>query len=208
MYLRYSSRVVAPIHRNSPRAIIGLSKFPASIAPWLAPAPTTVWISSINRIIWPWDSVTSLRTALSLSSNSPRYFAPAIRAPISREINCRSFKDCGTSPLIIRWARPSAIAVLPTPGSPISTGLFLVRRDKIWIVRRISSSRPITGSSLPRRAKSVRSRPYLERDSYLPSGLRSFTVWLPLICETMVFRLLSANLNSAKNCLPKRSSWG
>jgi hypothetical protein len=27
-------------------------------------------------------------------------------------------------------ARPSTMAVLPTPGSPISTGLFLVRRDK------------------------------------------------------------------------------
>ncbi len=44
------------------------------------------------------------------------------------------------------------MAVLPTPGSPISTGLFLVRRDSTWMVRRISSSRPITGSSLPVRA--------------------------------------------------------
>ena len=45
------------------------------------------------------------------------------------------------------------MAVLPTPGSPISTGLFLVRRARIWMVRRISSSRPITGSSLPSRAE-------------------------------------------------------
>ena len=44
------------------------------------------------------------------------------------------------------------MAVLPTPGSPISTGLFLVLRERIWIVRRISSSRPMTGSSLPLRA--------------------------------------------------------
>ena len=28
----------------------------------------------------------------------------------------------------MRWARPSTIAVLPTPGSPMRTGLFLVRR--------------------------------------------------------------------------------
>ncbi len=49
----------------------------------------------------------------------------------------------------MRCARPSTIAVLPTPASPISTGLFLVRRDSTWMVRRISSSRPITGSSLP-----------------------------------------------------------
>ena len=52
----------------------------------------------------------------------------------------------------MRIARPSTMAVLPTPGSPISTGLFLVRRASTWMVRRISSSRPITGSSLPSRA--------------------------------------------------------
>ena len=70
----------------------------------------------------------------------------------------------GTSPLTMRCARPSTIAVLPTPGSPISTGLFLVRRCRIWMVRRISSSRPITGSSLPWRARSVRSmRVFLQR---------------------------------------------
>jgi hypothetical protein len=48
-------------------------------------------------------------------------------------------------------ASPSAIAVLPTPGSPISTGLFFVRRLSTCMHRRISSSRPITGSSLPGR---------------------------------------------------------
>ena len=48
---------------------------------------------------------------------------------------------------------PSTMAVLPTPGSPISTGLFLVRRDSTWMTRRISSSRPMTGSSLPCRGQ-------------------------------------------------------
>ena len=70
------------------------------------------------------------------------------------------FRPSGTSPLTMRCARPSTIAVLPTPGSPISTGLFLVRRCRTWIVRRISSSRPITGSSLPARARAVRSTVY------------------------------------------------
>ena len=51
------------------------------------------------------------------------------------------------------------MAVLPTPASPSSTGLFLVRRDRICTTRSISLSRPITGSSLPSRARSVRSRP-------------------------------------------------
>ena len=40
----------------------------------------------------------------------------------------RSFSPSGTSPATIRCASPSTIAVLPTPGSPISTGLFFVRR--------------------------------------------------------------------------------
>lgn len=53
------------------------------------PAPTTVWISSINKIICPFEAVTSLRTAFSLSSKSPRNLAPASNEPISSEINCK-----------------------------------------------------------------------------------------------------------------------
>ena len=59
------------------------------------------------------------------------------------------FRLSGTSPSAMRRARPSTMAVLPTPGSPIRTGLFLVRRDSTWMTRRISSSRPMTGSILP-----------------------------------------------------------
>ena len=81
----------------------------------------------------------------------------------------------GTSPSMMRCARPSTIAVLPTPGSPIRTGLFLVRRERTWITRRISSSRPITGSSVPLSAASVRSRPKRCSDWYFSSGLWSVT---------------------------------
>ena len=49
-------------------------------------------------------------------------------------------------------ARPSAIAVLPTPGSPTNSGLFFCRRHSTWMVRLISASRPISGSILPSRA--------------------------------------------------------
>ena len=97
-------------------------------------------------------------TAFSRSSNSPRYLAPAMSEPMSRASTFLSFRLSGTSPATMRCARPSTMAVLPTPGSPISTGLFLVRRDSTWMVRLISSSRPITGSSFPLRASSVRSR--------------------------------------------------
>jgi hypothetical protein len=42
------------------------------------------------------------------------------------------------------YARPSAIAVLPTPGSPRRMGLFLERRARICITRPTSCSRPNT----------------------------------------------------------------
>ncbi len=160
MYLRYSSSVVAPMQCSSPRASAGLSILPASIAPSALPAPTMVWISSMKTMVWPSSLATSLSTAFRRSSNSPRYLAPASRPAMSSTSTRLFFRLSGTSPLTMRCASPSTIAVLPTPGSPISTGLFLVRRCRIWIARRISSSRPITGSSLPMRARSVRSMVY------------------------------------------------
>lgn len=59
------------------------------------------------------------------------------------------------------------MAVLPTPGSPRRIGLFFVRRLRIWIARRISSSRPMTGSRRPSLAAMVRSFEYFDRASYL-----------------------------------------
>ena len=79
--------------------------------------------------------------------------------------SCLSLMVSGTSPLTIFWARPSTTAVLPTPGAPTSTGLFLVRRDSTCMTRSISFSRPITGSSLPSRAPWVRLRPNWSRTS-------------------------------------------
>ena len=168
---RNSSRVVAPTSRSSPRASIGLSMLLASIADSpVAPAPTTVCSSSMKVTTWPSEALISSSTALSRSSNSPRYFAPATIAPRSRAMSRLPRSDSGTSPSTIRWASPSTTAVLPTPGSPMSTGLFLVRRDSTCTTRRISSSRPITGSSRPSRAASVRSVPYLASASPVASG--------------------------------------
>ena len=166
MYLRYSSSVVAPMACSSPRASAGLSILPASIdeSPD-EPAPTMVWSSSMNRMICPSDSFTSRSTAFRRSSNSPRYFAPASMEGRSSAMSSRSCNEEGTSPATMRWASPSTIAVLPVPGSPMSTGLFFVRRDNTWMVRRISSLRPITGSSLPSRAALVRLLPYWSNTS-------------------------------------------
>jgi len=46
------------------------------------------------------------------------------RAHVEREDRL-VLQPSGTSPRRMRWARPSTMAVLPTPGSPIRTGLFL-----------------------------------------------------------------------------------
>ena len=43
------------------------------------------------------------------------------------------FKDFGTAPLASRKASPSAMAVLPTPASPIITGLFFLRRVNVCV---------------------------------------------------------------------------
>ena len=124
-YFWYSCNVVAPMALSSPLERAGLRILAASMAPSDAPAPTSVWISSMNSMTSPSDSTTSFTTLLSLSSNSPLYLAPAIRAPMSSENSCLDFRFSGTSPLTIRCARPSAIAVLPVPGSPIRMDCFL-----------------------------------------------------------------------------------
>ena len=63
-YLRYSSSVVAPMQCSSPRASAGLSRLEASIAPSALPAPTSVCISSMNRMILPSAAVISLQHGL------------------------------------------------------------------------------------------------------------------------------------------------
>ena len=104
--LRYSSSVVAPTQCSSPRASAGFSMFEASIDPSALPAPTSVCISSMKRMTSPAAAVTSLSTAFSRSSNSPRYFAPAISAPMSSASSRLSCRLSGTSPLTMRKRQP------------------------------------------------------------------------------------------------------
>ena len=135
----------------------------------------------MNNIILPSERLTSFNTAFSLSSNSPLNFAPATNAPKSSEITVLSLRLSGTSLATILCAKPSTIAVLPTPGSPISTGLFFVLLESICIDLLISSSLPITGSNLPLLASSVISLPYFLRASYFSSGFWSVTLVEPLM---------------------------
>ena len=160
---RYSFSVVAPTQWSSPRASAGFSMLPASMDPSALPAPTMVCSSSTNKMIRPSSFVSALSTDFNRSSKSPRNLAPASKAPRSSDSIRLSFKPSGTSPLTTRCAKPSIMAVLPTPGSPINTGLFFVLLCKTCMVRRISSSRPITGSNLPAPASAVRSAVYFSK---------------------------------------------
>ncbi len=172
MYLRYSLSVVAPMHCSSPRESAGLKMFDASIAPSAAPAPTIVCSSSMKMMTF-FERLISSITALMRSSNWPRYLVPATISARSRVMTFLSARISGTLPLAISCARPSTMAVLPTPASPTSTGLFLVRRQRIWMTRLISFLRPMTGSISPLRASSVRSRPNAFSAGVLTSFLSS-----------------------------------
>ena len=144
------------MHLISPLARAGFIILAASMEPSPAPAPTRICNSSINRIQSS-CFFTSSKTFFNRSSNSPLYFVPATTEDIFKEMILQFFKISGTSLLIIRCAKPSAIAVFPTPGSPIRTGLFLFLRERIWITLLISVWRPTTGSIFPCFALSFKS---------------------------------------------------
>ena len=89
-------------------------------------------------MISPLEASISFSTAFNRSSNSPLNLAPAIKDPKSKASSCFPIRLSGTSLFTILLAKPSTIAVLPTPGSPIKTGLFLVLLAKTWIALLIS----------------------------------------------------------------------
>mmetsp|Transcript_18714 Transcript_18714/g.28415 ORF Transcript_18714/g.28415 Transcript_18714/m.28415 type:complete len:365 (-) Transcript_18714:494-1588(-) len=93
-----------------------------------------------------------------------RIFNRSIRAC---SINCPSSsrsKISSALAIILGAARicaiPSAMAVFPTPGSPVRQGLFLRLRTNVRSEERISSSRPYTSSNSPSMAAWVRSVPH------------------------------------------------
>ncbi|MNN45033.1 hypothetical protein D3C81_1593490 [compost metagenome] len=82
---RYSVKVVAPMHLSWPDDSAGLSRLLASsVPPEAAPAPISVWISSMNRIALGL-SLSDLSTPFRRFSKSPRYLVPASSAPMSSE---------------------------------------------------------------------------------------------------------------------------
>ncbi len=155
---RYSLSVVAPTTCSSPRASAGFKILPASIEPSAAPAPTSRWISSMNKMMF-FRSCNSAMSRFIRSSNWPRMPVLATSEATSSKYTSLFNSFSGTCPSAIFSASPSTMAVFPTPGSPINTGLFLLRRFKISITRAISLSRPMTGSIKPAFAICVKLRP-------------------------------------------------
>ena len=156
MYCLYSLSVVAPTHWNSPLARAGLTILEASRDPDDPPAPTKVWSSSIKTMTSGFLFNSSM-IAFILSSNCPLYLVPATIDPMSRLTTLLLSRFLETFLWIILKASPSAIADLPTPGSPIRTGLFFFLLARIWETLSISESLPTIGSNFPLFARSVRS---------------------------------------------------
>ena len=183
-----------------PRASAGFRMFAASMDPGVLPAPMMVCISSINIIMSGFFSSSCMSPRMR-SSNCPRYFVPATMAVMSR-LTTRLLKSAG----LVLWctmscASPSTIALFPTPGSPMSMGLFFFRRPRISQTRCISRSRPTTGSSLSSAAAFVRSVLKLSRMGVfdLPSRLCVVAVVFPPWWSCMLCPLWASIIGSSSS---------
>ena len=104
----------------------------------------------------------------------------------------------------MRCASPSTMAVLPTPGSPMSTGLFFVRRHRICTTRSSSASRPTSGSSWLSSADCVRSRENSESSELSRCRCGAAFSWLLRASSSRM--LLSRNPRSCKISAAKHFS--
>ena len=171
----YSFNVVAPIHCNSPLAKAGLNMLDASSDPDAPPAPTSVCISSIKRIISLFFS-NSVIILFNLSSNWPLYLVPATIAARSSIIILLLNKFLDTFFSTILRAKPSAIADFPTPGSPTRIGLFFFLLLNICETLSISLCLPTIGSNFPSLAYKVKSLPKLSKTGVFVLGA-VFLLW-------------------------------
>ena len=124
--------------------------------------PTILCTSSIASMMLPSDLHSSI-IPLILDSNWPLNCVPATREVISTRYTSLFISLPGTSPFAIAIASAFTIAVLPTPGSPIKAGLFLLLLFRICIILWSSFSLPITLSNLPFLALSVKFSPNVSK---------------------------------------------
>jgi hypothetical protein len=146
------------MHCSSPRDSGGLRMFAASIAPSAAPAPTSVWSSSMKRtgVVGVAELLDDLLEALLelaavLRAGDERPDVEGQDALVEQDVR----HVAGDDPM----RQALGDARLADAGLADERGLFFVLRPRIWMTRSISFSRPMTGSSLPARAASVRLMP-------------------------------------------------
>src|SRR5207244_698091 len=93
------------MHFSCPVESTGFSRFEASsVPPEAAPAPITVWISSMKRIAFGL-STSCFSTAFRRCSKSPRYLVPASSAPMSSASTGHFASRSGTLPSTMRLRR-------------------------------------------------------------------------------------------------------
>ena len=124
--------------RKSPRTSAGLSMFAASIAaPMAVPCPIRLCSSSMNRM-------TSLAAVVSatIAANALLVLTAICRPGEQRDVIERKQSNVAQRQRHVlgamRWANPSAMAVLPTPAGPTSVGLFLPCRRRMSMTRATS----------------------------------------------------------------------
>ena len=201
MEFRYSSNVVAPMHCMVPRASAGFSMLAASMEPGVEPAPMRVCISSMKMMTSGFCSISFIRARIR-SSNCPRYFVPAT-TPVRSSVTTRLLKRIGdVRRFTMSCASPSTMALFPTPGSPMSIGLFFLRRLNISLTLCISFSRPTTGSSLPSAAAFVRSVPKLSSTGVLLLGMFACAVLAFLLLPLCRFMMGSSSSSSSAMPMP------
>ena len=192
MCLRYSSSVVAPTQRSSPRASIGLSRLAASTAPSAAPAPTIVCSSSMNRMIRALGLLDLLEHGLEpvlelaavLRARDQRADVERDHAPVAQRVRARRRRRSAgrgprRSPSCRRPARRSA------PGCSWCAATAPGSRGGS---RRRGRS---PGRACPARATAVRSRPNCSSAWYFSSGFWSVTRCEPRTSATRLGDLLA-----------------
>ncbi len=162
---------MAPTIRSSPRANIGLSMLPG-VHRALARGPSAHnGVEFVDeRDDLPSDSLISSNTALSRSSNSPRYLAPATIAPRSRADQFLAAQGLGHVTSDDPLGEALNDGRLTDARFTDQHRIVFGPSDSTCTTRRISVSRPITGSIFPSRANAVRSCPYFSRALKVPSG--------------------------------------
>lgn len=119
----------------------------------------------------------------SRSSNWPRNFVPA-NIPAKSISKIRFPISCDGTVLFWNFlSKKLNYSGFPTPDSPIKTGFDFVRRSRTVINLWTSVSRPITGSSSPFLAFSVKSSPNFFKNCNFTAGLLLLWILRKLFCS-------------------------